>query len=67
MRGSAGTSVRGLDSQEGARESLVTFFAFSKGKGLAHKYPTDLNDDNFAAEMQHFPLVYIKQILEYKY
>jgi hypothetical protein len=35
-------------------------------KGLAHKYPTDLNDDNFAAEMQHLPLVYIKQILEYK-
>jgi hypothetical protein len=30
------------------------------------EYPTDLNDDNFAAEMQHLPLEYTKQILEYK-
>ena len=27
-----------------------------KAKGLAHKYPTDLNDGDFAAEMQHLPL-----------
>ena len=28
-----------------------------RAKVLAHKYPTDLNDEDFAAEMQHLPLV----------
>jgi hypothetical protein len=30
---------------------------FSKEKGLAHNYPTDLNYEDFAAEIQHLPLV----------
>ena len=27
-------------------------------KGLAHQYPIDLNDEEFATEMHHLPLVY---------
>ena len=29
-----------------------------KVKGSAHQYPTDLNDEDFATEMQHLPLVH---------
>ena len=29
-----------------------------KVKGLAHQYPTDLNDEDFVTEMQHLPLVH---------
>ena len=29
-----------------------------KAKGVAHQYPTDLNGEDFATEIQHLPLVY---------
>ena len=29
-----------------------------KSKVLAYKYPTDLNDEDVAVEMQHLPLVH---------
>ena len=37
---------------------LLFLFVFSKGNGLAHKYSTDLNYEDFVVEMQHLPLVH---------
>ena len=40
---------------------LLLFFCFSKGNRLAHKYSTDLNNEDFVVEMQHLPLVHKAQ------
>ena len=48
---------RNIGAKKGPVNLLIFWLIFSKGKGLAHNYPTDLNYEDFAAEIQHLPLV----------
>jgi hypothetical protein len=52
-RGSAGTWVQGPWIS-----CCWFFFVFSKWNRLAHKYSTDLNNEDFVVEMQHLPLIH---------